>query len=125
MKYITCVPLISCFILCHYLTVNPFHFQVEVTFDDFSAGSGSTKEGPDSESDDEDNPDNKNADDIFENNSDETLKTLLKQFGGTTDDIKNINIDLDLTKPQNNATIQIHFVFNCFRELIRTINLII
>ena len=99
--------------------------QVEVTFDDFSAGSGSTKEGPDSESDIADNTDNKNADDIFENNSDETLKTLLKQFGGTTDDIKNINIDLDLTKPQNNAIIRFHLVFNCFSELIQAINMII
>ena len=90
--------------------------QVEVTFDDFSAGSGSTKEGPDSESDNEDNVDNKNKarDDIFENNSDETLKTLLKQFGGTSDDIKNINIDLDLTKPQNNIMIRILLVLNFF-----------
>ena len=88
--------------------------QVEVTFDDFSAGSGSTKEGPDSESDNEDNVNNKNkdADDIFENNSDETLKTLLKQFGGTSDDIKNIDIDLDLTKPQNSIMIRFLLVFN-------------
>ena len=101
--------------------------QVEVTFDDFSAGSGSTKEGPDSESDNEDTINNKNtaADDIFENNSDETLKTLLKQFGGTSDDIKNINIDLDLTKPQNNFRIRFNLVFNCFSELIQTTNMII
>ena len=94
--------------------------QVEVTFDDFSAGSGTTKEGPDSESDNADNVNNKNkdGDDIFENNSDETLKTLLKQFGGTSDDIKNINIDLDLTKPQNNIMIRFFLVFNFFSELI-------
>ena len=101
--------------------------QVEVTFDNFSAGSGSTKEGPDSESDNEDNVDNKNnaADDIFENNSDESLKTLLKQFGGTKDDIKNINIDLDLTKPQKDIIIRFHLVFYFFSELIQTINMII
>merc|ERR1712226_1534500 len=70
--------------------------QVEVTFDDFSAGSGSTKERPDDlESDGDDN----SEDNIFEDNADDSLKILLKQFGGTEDDVKEVKVDLDLTKP--------------------------
>ena len=60
-----------------------------MTFDDFSAGSGSTKETPDSNTE-EDN---------FEAHSDETLKILLNQLGATSNDVKEYEIDLDLTKP--------------------------
>ena len=72
-----------------------------MTFDDFSAGSGSTKETPDSESNDKDNI-NQNADaddDNFEDNSDEALKIILKQLGATSNDVKEVKVDLDLTKP--------------------------
>jgi len=75
--------------------------QIKVTFDDFSAGSGTTKEGPDSEfaNDDNGHPDGNAEDDIFEDNADDSLKILLKQFGGTVDDVKEVKIDLDLAKP--------------------------
>ena len=75
--------------------------QVKVTFDDFSAGSESTKDGPDLHSDDGSTA-NQNATDTESNeneNSDEQLEMLLKKFGGTPEDVKEVNVDLDLTKP--------------------------
>ena len=74
--------------------------QVKVTFDDFSAGSETTKDGPDSQSDDGSTA-NRNAtdadSDAYEN--DDALKILLKQFGGTSEDVKEVKVDLDLTEP--------------------------
>ena len=37
--------------------------------------------------------------DTADDNSDETLNALLKEFGASKDDIKEVKVDLDLTKP--------------------------
>lgn len=71
--------------------------QVKVTFDDFSTGSESTKRGPDEENTVNLNATNTDSD--LEEDSDESLKILLKQFGGTSEDVKEVKVDLDLTKP--------------------------
>jgi len=91
--------------------------QVKVTFDDFSAGSGTTKNGPDHEAPEPQGPSkgngsdakskndkkNKTTDnykgDIFDADSDEHLNKLLKEFGASHDDVKEVKVDLDLTKP--------------------------
>ena len=70
-----------------------------MTFDDFSAGSGTTKDSPDLEANDKDNINADAENDDFEEHSDEALKILLNQLGGTSDDVKEIKVDLDLTKP--------------------------
>ena len=36
---------------------------------------------------------------VFEDNSDERLEKLLKEFGASHDDVKEVKVDLDLTKP--------------------------
>jgi len=75
--------------------------QVKVTFDDFSAGSGTTMDHPDDESQkDEENTTIDGVDgNVFEDNSDEKLEKLLKEFGASHDDVKEVKFDLDLTKP--------------------------
>ena len=78
-----------------------FYFQVKVTFDDFSGGSGTTMDHPDNESQkDEENTTFDGEDgNLFEDNSDEKLEKLLKEFGASHDDVKEVKVDLDLTKP--------------------------
>ena len=94
-----------------------FLYQVKVTFDDFSAGSGTTKNGPDHDAPEPQGPPrgngsdakskndkkNKTTDnyegDIFDADSDEHLNKLLKEFGASHDDVKEVKVDLDLTKP--------------------------
>merc|ERR1712156_140199 len=91
--------------------------QVKVTFDDFSAGSGTTKNGPDHDAPEPQGPPrgngsdakskndkkNKTTDnyegDIFDADSDEHLNKLLKEFGASHDDVKEVKVDLNLTKP--------------------------
>ena len=73
-----------------------------MTFEDFSAGSSSTKEHPEFESDGKEtdnSSDNDNGDDNTDDYSDDALELLLKQFGGTSNDVKEFQVDLDLTKP--------------------------
>ena len=78
-----------------------FYSQVKVTFDDFSAGSGTTMDHPDDESQkDEENTIIDGEDgNVFEDKSDEKLEKLLKEFGASHDDVKEVKFDLDLTKP--------------------------
>ena len=80
-------------------------FQVKVTFDDFSAGSGTTMEDPNLEIPRPKGPEKTNKarndteEDLVDDNSDETLNALLKEFGASKDDVKEVKVDLDLTKP--------------------------
>ena len=78
-----------------------FYSQVKVTFDDFSAGSGTTMDHPDDESQKDEKSTTIDDEDgnVFEDNSDEKLEELLKEFGASHDDVKEVKVDLDLTKP--------------------------
>jgi len=75
--------------------------QVKVTFDDFSAGSGTTMEHPDDDlqRDEKKNTIGDSEGDLFDDSSDENLNKLLKEFGASHDDVKEVKVDLDLTKP--------------------------
>ena len=99
------------------LTHKLFLYKVKVTFDDFSAGSGTTKNGPDHDVPQPQGPPRSNGSDakltndkknkktdnyegdIFDADSDEHLNKLLKEFGASHEDVKEVKVDLDLTKP--------------------------
>ena len=79
-----------------------------MTFDDFSAGSGTTNNAPEDNEQTENEEEEeghlkvmRSGNDMTKNNEqhDEGLEQILKTMGATSDDVKEFKFDLDLTKP--------------------------